>query len=538
MTSGADPQPAYPQYAHQLQALLRRMAREDLEAIGAHLRRGGFGRHEAELRQGGAHGRVQIKSGTGADTLSPFPDVTSTHHRVTDASSAGGRTASVDFSRASPLSATPRQTGPVRIPHFDIQRISRTVVPRAKDGRTHPRYPDRSGIAAAHHGYVTRGGVADFGTHHDYITRITAVEESDTARLIDMLDMDEDRRLQNQLAITSNIPGGRERERSLFDAAERCERQAKGGALQVSTQHSDDWMLLANRQDAPAWVRKAALTLRQKRLAQAKKSEAKGEALVDVTIDIAKVNLEQAYERLRYVPVDPDKLPLLNPISPTYRFRVEGRFREWLTKHSRSYKHLRFVPGGYAIDKTVQPAIHRLFRLLGDDPEIQKLLLAERQRREAMAASAAVARDRRKQDHEGRSVLPSEGVGQPPIIVNRSAHAKQSRMLGDIDSLHDVEPLQALPINQEMCRRDAIAEPPNGEDKVSATSPVLPPKLAVSRAAPIRKSAGLIVQAVAAVGERRAVQARSGIPLKERKPESRGPADDTPDLTIKKVQER
>ncbi len=102
MTSGADPQPAYPQYAHQLQALLRLMALEDLEAIGAHLRRGGFGRPEAEPRQGGVHGRVRIISEAGANTLSPHREVTSTHHRVVDAGSAGGRTSSVDFSRASP----------------------------------------------------------------------------------------------------------------------------------------------------------------------------------------------------------------------------------------------------------------------------------------------------------------------------------------------------------------------------------------------------------------------------------------------------
>jgi hypothetical protein len=154
MTSGADPQPAYPQYAHQLQALLRLIAREDLEAIGAHLRRGGFRPREPEAERRVVGGRVPIMIDTdnGAPTL--HRDSAAMRQQVADAGG-GRRRTSIDFSRSSPLSSTPRQTGPVRIPHFDIQRINRTVVPRDKYGRTHPRYPDRSGIAAAHHGYVT-----------------------------------------------------------------------------------------------------------------------------------------------------------------------------------------------------------------------------------------------------------------------------------------------------------------------------------------------------------------------------------------------
>ena len=898
MTRSADPQPAYPQYAHQLQALMRRLAREDREAIGANLRRGGFGKREIEPKRGVVRGRVRVTSDAGSHTLSPSREATGTRRHIAEAGGHGGRSTSVDFSRASPLSASRRQTGPVRIPHFDMVRISRTVVPRAKNGRTHPRYPDRSGIAAAHHSYVTRGGVADFETHLDYITRTTAVEKNDTARLIDMLDMDEDRRLQNHLAIISNIPGGRTRERSLFEAAERCERQAKGGTLQVSTQYADDWMLLATRHDAPGWVRKAAVTLQQKRLAQEAKAKAEGKAFVDTIVDIAKVNLEEAYdrlvwcddqpglpaaarpnwkagpcgrtqtrfvgefprglkpaerrlvlerfcgaldaegwmyvavihrpdatndpdnfhfhidgydrparwltakeinderkprkpvegegcwdfeyserkrngkfcypyrqdkiaeptrdvpkdgekavshfvagqryvkalrkryvdivnkvvdgragspiyapgpyrdarirltpmehlgsaitaseargdvtaagtrnahirfndemrllleqadldrlengfkaaiqlsqrisaaslkatahwrelanaavtrrcqaglvaivermvrsradtvlrvgtasppvqdearawlgeidaivaptpqqaraaarledldgkvekawaevvavtgngrERLRYIPADPAKLKPLKPISPAYRLQVEERLHTWLIKHRRSHGHLRFVSGGYVIDKTVPPAIHRLFRLLGDAPEIQKLLLAERERREIAAASAAVSHDLMHQDHGGRSVLPGEGLGHALSVADRAADGGQSRTLANIDSLQDVELLQTLSTIQAKRRRKATVAPPAGPEELAATSPVDVPKPSPADPASRGKSSGLLGQAVAAVGDRQAAHPQSGMSGGKRHTGSRGPAVGVTSQTSKKGQER
>ncbi|HEX8413639.1 MAG TPA: hypothetical protein VF637_07100, partial [Sphingomicrobium sp.] len=298
MTAGADPPSAYPQYAHQLQALLRRLDREDREAVSSHLRRAGFGPREPDEGKRVVGGRSPIRIDTDPGARALHSEGATIRQRVAGGGSGGRQKKSIDFSRASPLSATPRQAGPVRIPHLDIKRISRTVVPRAKDGSTHPRYPARSGIAGEHHGYVTRGGVADFETHLDYITRITAVEALDTTLLIDMFDMNEDRRLQNDLAIVSNIPGGRERERSLFEAAERCERQAKGGTLQVSTQYVDEWTWLAAQKDAPGWVRKAAMTLRQKRISLEKRAKADGKPVFGVPIDIAKVDLEQAYDRL------------------------------------------------------------------------------------------------------------------------------------------------------------------------------------------------------------------------------------------------
>lgn len=898
MTSGVDPQPAYPQYAHQLQALLRRLAREDRDAIGASLRRGGFGKAEAESRQGVVHGRVRIRAYATAGTVSPYPEAIRSHHRVADTGSGGGRKSSIEFSRASPLSATPRQTGLVRIPHFDMVRISRSVVPRAKDGRTHPRYPAKGGVAAKHHGYVTRGGVADFETHLDYITRITAVEERDTALLIDMVDMDEDRRLQNDLAIISNIPGGRERERSLFEAAERCERQAKGGTLQVSTQYADDWMLLLTRQDAPGWVRKAAMTLHQKRLGQEKKAKGKGKALVDATIDIVKVDLEQAYDRLtwcddqpalpeaarpkwkagpcgriqtrfvgefprglkpadrhfilkllceelaaegwmfvaaihrpdatndpdnfhfhidgydrparwltadqinaertpskpfegegcwdfeyserkrngklcypyrqnkiaeptrdvpkvgekavphflageryvkalrdryigivnevldgragspiyvtgtyedakirltpmehlgptvtaseakgevtaggtrnahirfddemrllleqadldrlengfkaaiqlarrasmaslnaiarwqelanaavtrrcqaklvsvvermvrsraetvlrantasrtvkeearawlgeinaimaspaqqvraaartenlehkvekawaevlavngngreqlRYIPADHANPKPLNAISPAYRPQVEQRLHTWLIKHRRSYKHLRFVAGGYVIDKTVPPTIHRLFRLLGDDLTIQKLLLEERQRRKVAAASAAVVLDLMEQDHDGRSILPGDGFGQPFTANVRGGHASHSRVLAGIESRHNVEPLHGLTTTQAKRRQNAIVEPPDDPDELASTSPVHLRELSPAGAVPRDKSISLLGQAVAAAADLQATHPQAGISAAERHTGSRGPAAGMASQTSEKGQDR
>ncbi len=324
MTTAADPPPAYPQYAHQLQALLRRMARDDREAIGSNLRRGGFGSPESDQgkRTVGGRSPITIDKAAGARLL--HHDGALTRQRVGHGGSGGRQKTSIDFSRPGPLSATPRQTGRVRIPHLDIKRISRTVVPRAKDGSTHPRYPARTGIAGEHYGYVTRGGVADFETHLDYITRTTAVEALDTTLLIDMLDMDEDRKLQNDLAVVSNIPGGRERERSLFEAAERCERQATGGTLRVSTQYADEWMWLAAQDDAPGWARKAAMTLRQKRISLEKKARAGGKPMIDITVDIVKVDLEQAYDRLVWCDYQ-DGLP--KAAQPTWKAGPCGRIQ-------------------------------------------------------------------------------------------------------------------------------------------------------------------------------------------------------------------
>jgi hypothetical protein len=932
MTSGHDLLPAYPQYAHQLQALLRRLAREDREAIGASLRRGGFCRPNAEAKQGVAHGRMWIIPDTGTETLSPYPEATRVRQRYVDAGSGSGRSTSIDFSRASPLSATARQTGPVRIPHFDMVRISRTVVPRAKDGSTHPRYPAKNGIAADHFGYVTRGSVADFETHLDYIIRSTAVEALDTGLLIDMLDMEEDRQLQNHLAIISNIPGGRERERSLFEAAERCERQAKGGTLQVSIQYADDWMLLATQADAPGWVRKAAMTLHQKRVAQKKKAKTDGRPQVDVTIDVAQVNLEQAYdrlvwcddaaglpanarpnwkagpcgriqtrfvgefprglkpaerrlilerlcgglseegwmfvaaihrpdetndpdnfhfhidaydrpsrwlsadkinaerkpskpfegdgcwdfeyserkrngrpcypyrqnkiaeptrdvpsagekamphflagkrylrairrryvdivnevvdgragipvyatgtykdakirltpmehlgpaitakevkgevtpggtrnaqirfndemqllldnavierldnsiiatlqqsgrvsaasleaaerwkalsdaavtrrcqaalvdvvermvrsraetvlrvatasrtvkeqartwlgqidtvmtrfgqqalavarlrdlddkvekawtevlsvtgdgpERLRYVPTDSAKLSEINAISPTYRVQVEGRLHRWLTKHGRRPDHLRFVPGGYAIAKAVPPTIHRLFRLLGDEPAIQTLLLAERQRRKVVAASMAVAGDMIETDHDRRSILPGAGAGHIPADVHRGAQLGQPRLLADVDCLHEIDRLQALPTIQQMRRSDIFVEPSQGADDVAATALTSPPDRATANSEPAREDYGVVVpdtrrrnqraslsrgtnesnmpdeqmkkstalldQAAAAAADRQSVQKPAGIPVGNNNTGGKGPAPEAAGVKIDKGQER
>jgi hypothetical protein len=293
-------QQAYPAFAHQIEALLRRMAREDREAIGATLRRARIPVDDPETGplRGGGRGRTSTASNLVSDAAGTMSG--------RSAAGKGNEGRSVDFSRASPLSDSPRQTGRVRIPHLDIYRVSRTVVPRSKSGQAHHRFPDKSGSIAQHHEYVTAGGIATFRDHHAYLTRASAVELKDTAGLFDILDMEDERKLQNDLAIFSNIPGGRARERSLFDAAERCERQAKGGVLTVSTEHADEWMAMTMKSGSPPWVRAAAFKLRKERQRRAKLASQKGRASSDTSVEICKVDLEQAYDRLTWCDKQPD----------------------------------------------------------------------------------------------------------------------------------------------------------------------------------------------------------------------------------------
>lgn len=155
-----------------------------------------------------------------------------------------------------------------------------------------------------------------------------------------------------------------------------------------------------------------------------------------------------------------------------------------------------------------------------------------------MAASMAVPRYLMERDHGGRLVLPSQGFGQKPTVMDLGAHAGKPRALGDIGSVQDAESVQALPTVQEMRRRDAIAEPLNGAGEVADILAVLSPDLAGASAAPIGKSAGLIGQAAAAADDRQAIQAQADIPAGEKNTGGRGPAAGTPGSTSKKGQER
>jgi hypothetical protein len=270
-----DPAP-YPEFAHQVAACLARMAREDREAVAGSLRRLGF----------------RIQNGPDADA-----------RRASRPGRAPGnarkRSRGCDFRYASPISSTPRQRSDMRIPHLDYSNINRTSVPRSASGETHPRYPERTAVAAEHYDYLTEGAETTYRTHFDYITRLIGpmtVGRGEPA--MDILDFEADHRDRNALAVLSNIPGGAARQRGLFEAAERCEREAHRGTLAVSTEHADVWAELAAASSAPQWVREAALLLQRALLADRAKAAKAGRKHQHRAVEIADVDLTQAYERL------------------------------------------------------------------------------------------------------------------------------------------------------------------------------------------------------------------------------------------------
>lgn len=294
-----DPAP-YPEFAHQVAARLARVAREDREAVAGSLRRFGF--------------RVQGEP----DRSSSGP--TRSPRKAADTRMASRR---CDFRYASPIPSTSRQRADMRIPHLAVSHVTRTAVPRSADGATHDRYPARSTVAAEHFDYLTEGARTTYRTHFDYITRrIGSMTAVSGMPAMDILDFEADHRERNALAILSNIPGGPSRQRGLFEAAEQCEREAKRGTLEVSTERKDAWAELAAAADAPLWVKEAARLLEQERAADiAKASKAKRKHR-DRLVTIADVDLVEAYDRLCWADehLGPD-----NPALPDFKQGRSGR---------------------------------------------------------------------------------------------------------------------------------------------------------------------------------------------------------------------
>lgn len=193
-------------FAHHVRALLARQRREDEEAIAGSLKRTGF-RAQGDDRAARGPQRRQFTS-----------------HRE--------RT--VDFHAASPLTRRDRQTGGFRVPHFDVKAVV-AIHPPSRNGVAHPRCGGGGMSAVAHFDYVTDGARIGLATHIDYIRRETGVVDPAGEMLLDMLDEQEMRGDLNQLACYTNIPGGWDRARSLFEAAERAAPPPKSHLLQAST---------------------------------------------------------------------------------------------------------------------------------------------------------------------------------------------------------------------------------------------------------------------------------------------------------------
>ena len=256
-------------FAHHVRALRARQRREDDEAIGGFLKRAGF-RAQTEDRESR---RSQGRSGN------------------------LGRDRSVDFHAASPLTRRDRQTGGVRVPHFDMKAVV-AIHPPSRNGVGHPRCGGGGMSAAAHFDYVTDGARIGLATHIDYIRRETGVADPAGEMLLDMLDEQEMRAAKNQLACYTNIPGGWSRARSLFEAAERAASPPKSHLLQASTAQVTDFEYQLKFGGAPAWFREMTRRLQAEAAEVERESIERGRPARPRTVTIAEVSGEEAYERL------------------------------------------------------------------------------------------------------------------------------------------------------------------------------------------------------------------------------------------------
>lgn len=195
-----------PLYQHQLEAILRRIKFEDIEAIGA-LWRVGYRKPqkvEANARS------VRKRSGAGAGRV-------------------------VDLNIPSPLTGRARQSGDRRVPHVSIKPIQ-AIGPRIKgESLTGGKGCVRQS-GSQHIDYLAAGAKLTIGSHLDYLRRQFESHDPGGDLHVDMLDEQVIRAEQNRLSYYSNIPGGIARHKSLFDAAERCEPGPKRFYLQMHTE--------------------------------------------------------------------------------------------------------------------------------------------------------------------------------------------------------------------------------------------------------------------------------------------------------------
>lgn len=273
-------QPSYPAFAHQLAALLAKMAEEERELFGPILRRVHQREPEPAIKRGPAVRVAEWRAPSSGATL------------------IAGATGRIDFSRASPITAERRQSDGARVPHLDITHITRTVVPRSSKGKTHRRYPAVNKVAAGHHDYVLDGALS-YANHFDYIVRRAGGRDpNDPTPVMDILDFEDEHRAENVLAVLSNIGVTRQRQRSLFEAAERCERQARGGTLTVSTRQAEAWRTAAAEPKAPSWVKEASRRLDAVETKQVLAAARRKKPVVEKDAALCHVDLEQAYDRL------------------------------------------------------------------------------------------------------------------------------------------------------------------------------------------------------------------------------------------------
>jgi hypothetical protein len=270
-------------FSHHVRALLARQRREDEEAIAGSLKRTGF-RAQGEDREAGSPQRRPLRS---------------------------GRERTVDFHAASPLTRRDRQTGGFRVPHFDVKAVV-AIHPPSRNGVTHPRCGGGGMSAVAHFDYVTDGARIGLATHIDYIRRETGAADPAGEMLLDMLDEQERRAELNQLACFTNIPGGWDRARSLFEAAERAAPPPKSHLLQASTAQVTSFGYQLKFGGAPAWFREMTRRLQAEAAEVEREAIERGRPARHRTVTIAEVSGEEAYERLDWFERRPFALDLIS----------------------------------------------------------------------------------------------------------------------------------------------------------------------------------------------------------------------------------
>lgn len=260
-----------PVFAHQVRKMLARQAKEDREAIGALLDLRGFRRQDIEAAATKHHARI------------------------------GTMAIGVDFHRASPLTGRPRQSSGARIPHFDLSRVTAKHPLIGKDGNARASLRNGPSSAVGHFDYVTRGAIVTLTSHLDYICRDAAVEDLEAGLVIDMLDEAELRNEQNRLALFSNIDGGLARQRSLFEASERCARKPRRHELLASTQMLPAFEAIHEHvDDVPGSMADMIRRLRESHQRAEEKATKTGQPLCHVTVPIALVTPEQASDWLAF----------------------------------------------------------------------------------------------------------------------------------------------------------------------------------------------------------------------------------------------
>lgn len=260
-----------PVFAHHVRAALARQRQADRDLLGPTLRRAKYRTDD---------GGNENVGGRAART--------------------GSSTRIVNFYIPSPLTGRDRQSGGIRIPHFDMKPCRASFVPTSATGKVHHRYTQTHRKAGDHVDYVIDGAWIAHSTHLDYLWRDLPEQDRDSGMIMDALDERDLRDHKNALRNYSNIDGGRGRQRSLFDAAERCEQKPRIHELVASTDQFETWDYVARLGDTPGWFRIA----RDKLRAAKAKAEAKakpGEMTPPVTIPVAKVTSEQAFEYLTWL---------------------------------------------------------------------------------------------------------------------------------------------------------------------------------------------------------------------------------------------